>query len=234
MIFPKIIVACPTYQKKDYCFERWIEQYNELTYPNKSLYVVENSKDDKNYKAISKLGIKCHYINPKKKPIKQVLAESHETLRQFVVGCNADFMLHWESDVFCDNPDIIQRLIKAKKPVINAVYPIRTGAERELNVMLVNDDTNILHPHRKSFGVGDNYVNFIDGSVKRCFSCGLGLCLIHKDILKKVKFRFYKENEMLPDYIFANDLATLGVPNHVDTGVYCKHENTEWFETTKN
>jgi len=233
MQFPKVIVCTPTYDKKNYCWQRFIEQYEALTYPNKMLFVVDNSKDKKNCKSISKLGYKCHYIDPKHKPAKQILAESEETMRQFVVGCGAEFMLSWESDVFCDNPDIIQRFIKAKKPVINAIYPIRTGADRELNIMLMNENANMIQPYRKTFFAGDNYVNFVDGKVKRCFSGGLGLCLIHKNVLQKIKFKFYKDNEMLPDFIFANDLCTLGIPNHIDTAVYCKHDNREWFDESE-
>lgn len=229
MKFPKVVVCTPTYDGKNYCFDKFIEQYNNLTYPNKVLFIVDNSKNRDNYKKISKLGIKCHYLNPKGYPVKKILAESHEICRQFALNCNADYMLHLESDVFCQERDIIERLILHKKPVINCVYPIRTGIERELNIMLVNEDDNVLHPHRKVFNVRDNYVNFIDGSVKRCFSAGLGICFIHESVLKKVKFRYYKNNEMLPDFIFANDLWDLGIGNYVDTSVYCKHENTEWY-----
>ncbi len=230
MIYPKVVVCCPTYEGKNYCFDRWIEQYYKLTYPNKTLFIVDNSDKKENYKRIGKLGIKNRYINPKGKPVKRILAESHEACRQFALACEADFMLHWEVDVFIDDPEIIQRLMRSKKAVINGMYPIRTGADREMNIMLCDEDTNLLHQHRKVYSIKDNCPEYIDGSVKLCYSCGLGLTLIHKMVLKKIQFRYYTNNEALPDFIFASDLWDLDIYNYVDTSVYCTHDNREWYE----
>ncbi len=228
MLEPKVAVCCPTYDGKNYCFDRWLEQYNNLTYNNKVLFVVDNSENRDNYKRISSLGVKCHYINPKGKPIKQILAESHEALRQFSVNCNADYMLHWEVDVFNDNPDIIEMLMRSKKAVINSMYPIRTGADRELNIMLAEDDTNLLHRVLKAFHLGSDYLSFVDGTIKPCFSGGLGLVLIRKDVLGKFKFRFMPDGDILPDWLFAHDLWLQAIYNHVDTSIYSRHENQDW------
>jgi hypothetical protein len=230
MQLPKVVICTPTYDKKNYCFDKWFRQYQNLSYPNKSLFMVDNSKENTYFKKLSKLGIKTHHINPRNKPSKQILAESHEACRQYAISIESDYMLHWESDIFCDNSDVIQQLIIAKKPVVNGVYPIRTGAERELNIMLASDDGHLLHNHRHAYHIGESYVNFVDGTVKACFSGGLGLCLIHKSVFQRIKFRFYKDNEMLPDFVFANDLWDLGIGNYVDTGIYCKHDNKEWLK----
>lgn len=230
---PKVAVCCPTYDGKNYCFDRWVEQYNKLSYPNKVLFVVDNSATKDNWKRICAMGIKCKYINPKNKPLKQVLAESHEMLRQLAISSEAEFFIHWEADVFKDDPDLIQNLMLSKKQVINAYYPIKTGAERELSIMIAADDNHMLGRHVKAFHLGDDCPDFIDGSVKVCFSSGLGLIMIHKSVFKKIPFRCFPDNEALPDFIFSHDLWFAGIFNYVDTSIYCRHENQELVKPDK-
>jgi len=43
---PKILVTCPTHQVKEYCFQEWIDNVKNLTYPNYDILVVDNSPDD--------------------------------------------------------------------------------------------------------------------------------------------------------------------------------------------
>ena len=229
MKFPKIVICTPTYSGKNYCWDKFIEQYNNLSYPNKDLFVVDNSPDKANYNKLKRSWIRCKYVNPKGKSVKQVLAESHELLRQYCASNGVDFMLHWESDVFNNDPDIVQKLLMAKKAVVGVVYPIRTGAERELNLMTADEDSNILHPHRFSLPMGNMQSGFIDGTVKSCFSASLGCTLIHSSIFKKLRFRFFKENDMLPDMVFSHDLWETGTPFFVDTSIYCTHDNREWL-----
>jgi hypothetical protein len=43
---PRILVAFPTSDKKDYCVEDFIDQIKSFTYPNYDIFVVDNSKDE--------------------------------------------------------------------------------------------------------------------------------------------------------------------------------------------
>ena len=43
---PKILVTCPTHEVKEYCFQRWIDNVKNLTYPNYDILVVDNSPTD--------------------------------------------------------------------------------------------------------------------------------------------------------------------------------------------
>lgn len=43
---PKILVTCPTHQVKEYCFQEWIDNVKNLTYPNYDILLVDNSPDD--------------------------------------------------------------------------------------------------------------------------------------------------------------------------------------------
>ena len=40
---PHILVACPTHEVKEYAFQRWIDNVKNLTYPNYTILVADNS-----------------------------------------------------------------------------------------------------------------------------------------------------------------------------------------------
>ncbi len=43
---PKVLVTCPVYDGKEYCFQKWIDNVKSLTYPNYDILVVDNSKTE--------------------------------------------------------------------------------------------------------------------------------------------------------------------------------------------
>jgi ubiquinone/menaquinone biosynthesis C-methylase UbiE len=40
----KVLVTCPVYDGKEYCWQQWIDMAKSLTYPNYDIFVVDNSK----------------------------------------------------------------------------------------------------------------------------------------------------------------------------------------------
>ena len=48
-LVPRVLVTCPTYDGKEYCFQRWIDMAKSLTYPNYDIFVVDNSKTEDFY-----------------------------------------------------------------------------------------------------------------------------------------------------------------------------------------
>jgi ubiquinone/menaquinone biosynthesis C-methylase UbiE len=46
---PKILVTCPVYDGKEYCFQKWIDNVKSLTYPNYDIFVVDNSSTEDFY-----------------------------------------------------------------------------------------------------------------------------------------------------------------------------------------
>jgi ubiquinone/menaquinone biosynthesis C-methylase UbiE len=46
---PKVLVTCPVYDGKEYCFQKWIDMAKSLTYPNYDILVVDNSKTEDFY-----------------------------------------------------------------------------------------------------------------------------------------------------------------------------------------
>ena len=58
-------------------------------------------------------------------------------------------------------------------------------------------------------------------TLMRIVSCGLGCVLIHRDILKKITFRY--ENKVFDDRFFCIDLFKQKIPIYADTSIKCKH-----------
>ena len=51
---PKVLVCCPTSDKKEYCDEEYFEQLQSLTYPNYQVFISDNSKNNQYIKKIRK------------------------------------------------------------------------------------------------------------------------------------------------------------------------------------
>ena len=60
-----VLVACPTYMGKKYALEAYILAYNDIIYPYRGLFMVDNTGDSlKYYEHLMKLGVACDHINP--------------------------------------------------------------------------------------------------------------------------------------------------------------------------
>ena len=57
---------------------------------------------------------------------------------------------------------------------------------------------------------------------------GLGCILIHKDVFKKIKFRYDKKTEGFDDVFFSKDLRDKNIEMYADLGVICKHLVKDW------
>jgi len=45
-MIPKVLIACPTSDKKDYCLDDWYENILKTEYPNYTILMVDNSHDE--------------------------------------------------------------------------------------------------------------------------------------------------------------------------------------------
>lgn len=49
LVMPKILVACPNHEVKEYAFQRWIDKVKSFTYPNFDIFVVDNSPNSSDF-----------------------------------------------------------------------------------------------------------------------------------------------------------------------------------------
>ena len=225
---PKVIIVAPTNQVKEYCQFRWIEQVLNLNYSNYSIYLSDNTLSDDFANKIMSYNIKVGRVNPTNKSNSQYIADSHEQCRNYAIEQGADYILHWEVDLFTDNKFIIQDLLFHNRLVVGCLYHIGQGEKSYLCVTHKNkrdNESSISVYINKSF----SDILFVDGNLKDVFSCGLGCTLIHKSVFEKVKFRSDFKQTYHPDSCFAEDCYYLKIPINVDTSILLKHENSRWL-----
>jgi hypothetical protein len=220
-----VLVGTPHADRKNYCFNEFVEMVKTFTYKNYNVVIADNSKSNKNYKLIVKHGLNSLRIKPKHKANQQYIAESHEAIRQYALKGGYDYLLHLESDVF-PPPDIIERLLVHQKPLVSALYMIDFGHNSRPMVQHIESHGSIRETINSDV-VQD--FNLIDGTLKKVYSAGLGCMLIHKSILKKFTFRWEQGASMHPDSFFAGDIKQLNIPIHLDTSILCEHKNSFWI-----
>lgn len=221
----KVLVGVLTSENKNYCVEEFIARVKSLTYQNYDVLIVDNSQSRDNFKRFLSEGFDSIHVKPKDKPMNQILAESHEEIRQYAIRKNYDYLLHLESDII-PPPDVIERLMIHNLAIVSAMYMINFGA-----------DSNLMAQKMEHFGEIRETINMkdgadlmmVDGHLKKVFSHGLGCCLLHKGILDKFKFRFEKGVNLAPDSLFSLDTNGLEINKYIDTSIICHHRNSEWI-----
>lgn len=231
---PKILIAAPQSDVKNYCFIDWLLNINRFMYDqdNIDIFLADNSDDDTNYKFLKSIGIKSKYIPKKGRGIIETLAECHQACVDYAIENDYDYLLHLETDIF-PKPDILSNLISFNKPITCGLYHIFDGAYREPMIRLI---TKKNHGYMKAYGIRNSQILHLDGKLLKVFSGALGCCLIRKEVFSKIKFRWKDGENQHPDTWFANDMFFKNIPIYVDTKSFCEHRNTSWgtFELNFN
>jgi hypothetical protein len=230
---PKVLVATPTYEGKNYCLEQFIANVNSFTYPRAKMdfVIFDNSATNANAKMInSKHGIKVVWKDYTGMGIIEKLAATHEAIRIYAINNQYDYILHLESDVF-PQEDVVEQLLWTKKNIIGVPYQLFSGGQRRV----VTQGLSEIEMHHDVFisSLNISFVHhwFFDGNIKRCTTNGIGCTLMKTSTIRNVPFRFVEGDDSAPDTWFTRDLMTLGIPYYVHTGMIAFHWNTEdWGE----
>lgn len=235
-MIPKVLIASPTANVKNYCIEQWMRNVDNIMYPNADVVLFDNTQDgghNADYLNDLSEGIfvnhsfNCFHSDMKTglEGTNERLAIGHNDCREYALNNGYEYLLHLESDIFPPH-DIVETLMHKRKSVIGAVYYRDEGKFRkpmiqkhEMKSKRILGTYNMLH---------DEDFGFMDGNIKKVAHVGLGAVLIHKSVLKKIKFRSVLGNDMSPDSFFAEDCYSSGIPIYVDTSVICFHRNIAW------
>ncbi len=226
---PKILIGTITAGSYAYCLDRFLKRINELIYTNKTLYIVDNSKDNAYYEKLKKMNvnvIKDAYIeNPKER-----LAHSRNILRDLCLQEKFDYLLSLEQDIIPPK-DAINRLLRHNKEIITGIYYKQLNLRYEKENEIVKRQQAVM-PVLFNFAppeLGDKMRFFFPQEVEgekllKVRACGLGCILIHRTVLEKIKFRVnVQEADSFDDLWFCDDVYKQGLEIYADTSVKCQH-----------
>tara|TARA_R110001599_G_scaffold253563_1_gene453805 strand:+ start:13 stop:717 length:705 start_codon:yes stop_codon:yes gene_type:complete len=222
---PKILIAAPQSDVKNYCFLDWAMNINKFSYPKDKLDVllVDNSDTQENIKIIEKLGMTAKYIPKNGRGIIETLAECHQICLDYAKDNGYDYLFHLETDVFPKH-DILFNLLSFKKPITCGLYYIFDGAYREPMLRLIEKKNN---GYMRAYGI-KLQESLIRGQLMKVFSGALGCTLIASNVFKHIKFRFVEGENQHPDTWFAQDMYEKNIPIYVDTKSLCEHRSKSW------
>ena len=223
---PKILIAAPQADVKNYCFEEWLRNIRQFSYPQShiDIFLADNSHTTDNANYIRSMGVKCVHIPKRGRGIIEVMAECHQACLDYAKENDYDYLLHLETDIFPEH-NILEELMTCAKPVVCGLYNILDGAYREPMIRLIEKNNA---GYVKAYGIYGSTSIYIDGKILKVFSGGLGCTLISKEVFKNIKFRYKKGAEQHPDTWFAQDMYIQNIPIYVNTKTKCEHLNRSW------
>ncbi len=135
--YPKVLVACPTHEMKEYAFAEWLECVQNLSYPNYDIFVVDNSPTTDFYERWKDKVPMVHITgvgNNLQDDICQRIAASMEVIREKFLAGNYYKWFNLESDVLCPT-NAIELMIDWGRDTdwIAHQYPAR-GGDQDLSV----------------------------------------------------------------------------------------------------
>ena len=147
------------------------------------------------------------------------IVSSRNLLRKYALDNGYDYFLSLEQDVI-PPLDIIERMLSHKKEVISGIY-FNRNQWQHLYPLAYKQSQN------KSNNLPDmtplSQEELGSNSLIEVISAGLGCLLIHRNILKKIVFRYQGKEEAFDDRFFFLDLYNLKIKAFADTSIKCRH-----------
>ncbi len=218
---PKVLIGITCSFHKEYCLNKFLEGLKALTYPNKDILFVENSKNDDYFNKLKFLGlnvIKGPYFES---PIKSISA-SRNILIDKTLNEGYDYLFSLDQDTIPPKNAIEKFLSHNKKVTCGVVFTrILTNGK----FVLTPDVFKVVPNTEDETGLPSmNWLSQEEIDSNKLFqiaSCGAGCLLLYRDILKEVRFK--EDLEQFEDRHFCIDLFRKNIPIFCDTSVKCKH-----------
>lgn len=248
MAVPKVLIFTPTYFKKDYCMDEFVANALQITYPNKTHIIVDNSPTpeyaEELKKRLAHTPIQVYHVE-RGKTTREALARAQNFGRRLAIDGGYDYMLSLESDIFCPK-DVIQKLMRWAKPVVTGMYMIG-DKERDLFlpcVTLLRYVPALGMLGTRLLGVKgtkeeqnqtmdwEEIEEFMKEPLQQVAAGGMGVCLMDIEVLKRIPFMFELALEGHSDIYWFNDCYRAKIPVYVDTTVQCDHDFSDWGKIT--
>lgn len=148
-------------------------------------------------------------------------------VKRMLENPESDYLWFVDSDIVPDK-ETLNALIADDKDIVSAVYPYRAegdgivGADFELHTLTIKDV------------IADDENGEPRPLLKQIRRCGMGCCLIKRNVLEKVleKYEscFTPTTNVGEDYAFCELAGDLGFTVWIDGGVWCKHIGQKTYE----
>ncbi len=216
---PKILVGCPTSFHKEYALELYAKALKDLTYSNFDILLIDNSKDDIYFKKLKSLELPV-IKGPWFESARDRIIASRNLLRQKTLDEGYDYFFSLEQDVL-PPPNILQGLLKHNKEIITAIYFADNVIPGKILPELIPLVYVLENPETLAMRALNSKELWDKQGLMEIVSAGLGCVLIHKNILKQIKFRYDKNT--FDDRWFFIDLYNKKIKSYADTSLKCKH-----------
>jgi len=227
MFVPKVLVALPTYEGKDYIFKENFEAIKNIDYSNYDYIYIDNTKTTSYLSKLRRRGAKATRV-PRNGNSRMALANAQNYARHKAIDGNYDYLMFIESDLIPPR-DIITRLVKPGLKVIGASYLI--GHEVKVPCVFFLDKTVLGHASGTRIITVDEAKKFMGTGLRQVHGMGLGCTLLRRDVFKNYPYwvdeRFTDKHS---DVYFYMDLQVDGVPVVVDTDILVPHFPSFWSE----
>lgn len=228
-ISPRVLVGSPVTSLKKYCLDDYIKGLKSLTYKNKHFFVVDDSPADQSVSEEFKAaGINVARV-PFNENIRQMLADSRNLIRQKFLNGYYDFYLQIEQDVI-PPVDVIERLLSNHKKIVSAAF-FNFSHQKDTSLILPNH-FSLINPNDKHTTVTRRLAleDLWPSRLMKIFMTGIGCILIHKSVLREIKFRVEPNASAYDDVYFCRDANKKGFEVFLDSRVMCRHLTKPWSE----
>lgn len=232
-MIPKVFIATPVADVKEYCLYDFVEQCKNFSYPNLNILFCDNSKSSIAHK-MHESGIMCEYVEPKGLAI-EYIAESQNLLRQRFLESDAEYFLSLECDVFVPL-DIIEYMIAQHALVYALPYFLYEEGREDgmvdtaLSFQTI-DNAPFQQRRMRKISQKESFHTF-NGKSNNTLIPALGCTLIHRSVIEKIKFRVEPKinNMAFSDSYFFYDCKVNKIPVITDTSIIVEHRRkiSQW------
>lgn len=218
----KVLIGIVTAQAKDYCFERFCQGLDRITYPADIMFV-DNSEDPKHVKMIQKKypAVRLRTGNN----LYEIMANCNEYLQQKALSEGYTHFLSLESDIIPHN-DFLEYLLAWRKPVIGLPYFIG----QSVLSYLLQFDYKTFAMEKSVFPMSPmKSFHEFKGKPKKALQIGIGCLLIRRDVLIRLRFKLdprYPQFHL--DTTIHLQLQEMGVPVYLAQNYIPTHLNQSW------
>lgn len=230
MSLPKVLVGVVTYEGKDYVWDKFYNNIKNFSYPDFEVMIVDNSRTKKYYLKLKKRTkedkrFHVHHVS-RGDTSREAQAKSLNKIRDYALENDFDYFLSLESDLIPPR-DVIERLISHNKQVVGCVYLIGyadSEAQPPRPCLFGHNGKDGTKNLTKEQGYG-----MFGTGVQPIHGCGIGVTLIHKSILQKIRFWYILDKPVKhSDVLFFMDYHNKGYQAYVDTDMIIPHYNSKW------